>query len=262
MRAMNESFERGPAIPSWVQPPEEVRLNPDEVHIWVADQAGGTVDLSALARALSEKERARAERFHFDEHRSRFIVRRWFLRSVLGAYLGVEPDVLDIYTDSYGKPHVRSKPLITFNLSHSGDLALLAVAAGKAVGVDIERVAGRVNGEAIARRFFSKREVGSFLALPLESRENAFFNCWTRKEAYVKARGQGLSLPLDRFSVSLAPGEPAALLQCDEGPVGLSRWLLADLPGIPGYAAALAVETPVRRILLWHWSSDGLDRRG
>jgi 4'-phosphopantetheinyl transferase len=151
---------------------------------------------------------------------------------------------------------------LQFNLSHSHQMALLAFTRGRNVGVDIEYMRPDVEFEQLARHFFSPTECAVLLDMASVLRKETFYNCWTRKEAYIKARGEGLSIPLDMFDVSLRPGEPAALLQCREDQAEVARWSLHAL--MPGelYAAALAVEKtrehPGHGILCWDWSEEML----
>ena len=213
-----------------------------EVHVWtsVLEGYGGPEQLECL----SPDERARAERFHFDRDRQRFVRARATLREILGDCLGVGARDVVFQYGPYGKPALAKEMAsdVQFNLSHSRGVALVAVAAGRRVGVDLEFICPRAAEGRIADRFFSAAEVTALRALPRERQEEAFFACWTRKEAYIKGRGEGLSMPLGAFSVSLAPGEPAALLDHAAAPEEARTWSLRSLTTVPGYAAALAVE--------------------
>ena len=240
-------------ISSWCPPPASVNPGKEEVHLWLADQDDPKLDPEAQILILSKSERNRAARFHFPLHRGRFIRRRVFLRCVLSSYLRRAPEALAVALDRYGKPFIRSPAPISFNLSHSGQWALLAVAAGINVGVDIEQIRHGIRTEAIARRFFSPREQQDLFRVPSPQREGAFFSAWTRKEAYVKARGVGLSIPLDQFSVTLLPGTPSALLEADTDGGSSLDWRLIDLTVKPGFAAALAVRGRVRQLKCWIW---------
>jgi len=225
----------------WEPAPQRPQLHCDEVHVWRAALARSPAEVETLKRLLSEDELRRAERFHFEHDRSSFVVARGTLREILIPYVGLPPELLRFGQNAYGKPELVGAPgvtLVRFNLSHAGGLALYAVAAGREVGVDIEIVRESVPCEELAERFFSRREVAALLALPAGDRTRAFFECWTRKEAYIKGRGEGLSLPLDSFDVSLAPGEPAALLATQEDERGAASWSLSVLRAHPVYAAA------------------------
>lgn len=144
---------------------------------------------------------------------------------------------------------------IRFNMSHSHDLALYAVTRNRELGIDLEHIRKDFASHEIAQQFFSPREVARLRALPLSMQTKAFFNCWTRKEAYIKATGKGLSLPLHQFDVSLVPGEPTLLLSTRENPQEASRWTLRELKPGPGYVVALAVEGHDWRLDCWQWSN-------
>jgi 4'-phosphopantetheinyl transferase len=240
----------------WRPPPAALTLSRAEVHVWRAalDPAASCVE--QLQRTLSADELHRAARFRFPRDRRRFIVGRGALRDILGRYLGVPPCALGFRYNAYGKPalaDVTAEGGLCFNVSHSHELALFAVTCGREVGVDIEYLRQEIACETIAEHFFSARERASLLALPTEVKPQAFFNCWTRKEAYIKAHGEGLSLPLDQFDVSLAPGEPAALLATHSEPREALRWSLQALTPGPGYVAALAVEGQDWHLTCWQW---------
>jgi 4'-phosphopantetheinyl transferase len=243
----------------WEPAPQRPQLHCDEVHVWRATLSRATVEVEALKGLLSEDELRRAERFHFPHDRTSFVVARGTLREILSLYAGLPPELLRLGYNAFGKPELVGAPgetRVRFNLSHSGGLALYAVAAGREVGVDIEAVRESVPCEELAERFFSRREAAALLALPAGDRRRAFFECWTRKEAYIKARGEGLSLPLDSFDVSLAPGESAALLATRDDRPGAARWSMRELRAGTGYAAAVAVEGGGWRLRSWHWPCD------
>jgi 4'-phosphopantetheinyl transferase len=198
----------------------------------------------------------RATRFYFEKDRRHFIVARGVLRAILGRYLDLAPECLSFCYSSYGKPALSGEPdlnSIRFNLSHSYGVALYAVTRGREVGIDLERIRSDLAVAQIAARFFHRREIEMLRALPGEMQNRAFFRCWTRKEAYIKARGEGLSLPLDRFDVSLDPGEPGMVDGASRDPSEASRWSLQELNPIPGYAAAVAVEGHDWHLTCWQW---------
>ena len=202
--------------------------------------------LDRFRATLEADELERADRFYFEKHRRHFVVGRGFLREVIACYLQAKPEALRFVYGAYGKPALAGEQSLHFNMSHSHEVALLAVARNAELGVDVERVRVDFASEDIARRFFSRVEVDTFNALANEEQVAAFFRCWTRKEAYIKAIGKGLSQPLDAFDVTLAPGEAAALLRAEEDDV--SRWVLSDIDVGAGYAGALAVERPVAQV--------------
>lgn len=195
----------------------------------------------ALALWLSCAERQRARRFHFNRDRRRFIVARARLRQLLGARLGVAPESVDLAYGKNGKPALAGRFGHThwrFNVAHCDDVAVYAFSPQREVGIDIEAVRALGEADELAARFFSRRENEAYLALAAHDKPLGFFNCWTRKEAFVKALGDGLSMPLDRFDVSLAPGEPAQILRIDSR-LG-SGWRLDSFSPLPGFIAATA----------------------
>jgi 4'-phosphopantetheinyl transferase len=178
------------------------------------------------------------------------------LRLLLGRYLEAAPEQLEFSYGPHGKPALAGlygRSGLRFNLSHSNWLALCAVARQREVGVDVEYMERPVHHEQIARRFFSPEEVEALKRLPPEKRKEGFFNAWTRKEAYLKALGQGITAGLDSFSVSLGPGQEAALLKSSEGTAEVGRWQLQALSPAPGYAAALCAEGRDWRLRCFHW---------
>ncbi|MGD0652454.1 MAG: 4'-phosphopantetheinyl transferase superfamily protein, partial [Verrucomicrobiia bacterium] len=202
-------------VPPWRSPPETLVLGCDEVHVWRATLDQTPSQIQSFLHNLAADEQARAERFYFEKDREHFIAARGVLRAILGGYLNRPPECLSFCYNSHGKPALAGESdgdAIRFSVSHSYGVALYAVTRGREVGIDIERIRFDLEVAEIAERFFSRREVAMLRTLPTEVQREAFFRCWTRKEAYIKARGEGLSLPLDQFDVSLAPGEPAAVL--------------------------------------------------
>lgn len=245
------------AFDVWKTPPELLSLSDRDVHVWKAPLDLATVHVQGLAEALSEDERARARRFVFERDRRRFTVGRGVLRALLGRYLGASPSTLKFRYSPHGKPAVAigfGGDALRFTAAHSHETALYGVTLGREIGIDLEYIRPDLASDHVAERFFSRQEVAALRALSPASRLEAFFNCWTRKEAYIKARGEGLSLPLDRFEVSLAPGEPAALVSTPDDPPEASRWSLRELFPGPGYVGAVAVEGHDWRLQCWQWS--------
>ena len=241
---------------AWRPAPAALRLGRDEVHVWRATLDQAPSQTGIFLRTLAADERARAERFYFQSDRARFIVARGILRAILGGYLERAPESLSFCYGSRGKPALSpdsSQDAIRFNLSHSGNSALYAVTLAREVGVDLELMRPRLSAERLAERFFSPREIDTLHTLPANLRRHAFFLAWTRKEAYIKARGEGLALPLKQFDVSLIPGEPAALLGAERDPQEVARWRLQELAPGPGYVAALAVEGHGWSLCCWDW---------
>ncbi|MBP1779677.1 MAG: phosphopantetheine-protein transferase [candidate division NC10 bacterium] len=245
-----------PILDAWNAPPGYPVLTRADVHVWKSALNPPMPLVRDLERLLAPEERDRADRFGRAEDRRRFTVGRGVLRTILGRYLGREPDQLHFRYNPSGKPGLSAETgshSIRFNVSHTRDIALHAVTIGREIGVDIERIRADIGTEEIAARIFSAREVAALCALPHSSRLEAFFTCWTRKEAYLKARGEGLSLPLDRFTVSLAPGHPAALLEVLDDPEETTRWSLRQLFPGADHVAALAVEGCDWRLKCWQW---------
>jgi 4'-phosphopantetheinyl transferase len=221
-------------------------LAADEIHLWRQNLARGTLEIEAFRRLLSPDELERAGRFRFDADCDDFIVSRGTLRTLLGAYLDLPPQELRFTYSQYGRPILMVGSAangLDFNVSHSGGMMLLAFARGRRIGIDVERVRRDFATTEIAERFFSLAERAALRQLSQEQRHEAFFLCWTRKEAFIKALGEGLSHPLDQFDVSLAPGQPAVLLATRPDAREASRWLFWNVQ-VPGdYAATLAAES-------------------
>ncbi len=233
---------------------ESLPLPEDEVQLWRVDLEAIGADESRWRQVLSSDERARASRFHFARDRQRFVAARALLRRILASYLATDPNSLTFSYSKKEKPSLGPADVdkgITFNVSHSGGIALFAFSRRREVGIDVEQVRRDADLEAIARRFFSTREQGQLAALPAEEKFDAFFRCWTRKEAYIKATGDGLSLPLSQFDVSLATGEKNALLATRPDGSEAGRWLLQEVPAGPGFIAALCVRGQDWKLNTW-----------
>ena len=200
---------------------------------------------AALA-LLCATERQRAARFAFERDRRRYIAGRAHLRQLLGARLGEAPEAIEFIYGRRGKPALAPRLAasgLRFNLAHCGGVAIYAFAQGREIGVDIEKVRQLRDADHVAARFFTPRENCDYQALAGAERAQGFFNCWTRKEAFIKALGGGLHVPLGCFDVSLAPGEPARILRLGRRPGERCGWQLVDLQPAPGYAGAAAVRT-------------------
>jgi 4'-phosphopantetheinyl transferase len=237
---------------NWTSPPAEPVLAGD-LHVWLVKLSEHSPQ--AFTHLLSSDELGRASRFHFQKHRNHFIVARGALRSILGQYLKLDPKLLQFTYSSYGKPSLAesSQANLEFNMSHSHELALYAVATNCKVGIDVEHMRSDVAHKDIAERFFSHSEVNTFCNLPEELKTEGFFNCWTRKEAFIKAIGEGLSYPLDKFSVSLTPGEPASILSIADDNAEAKNWNLISFSPRPDYVAAAAIYGNISNVQYWTW---------
>ena len=243
-------------VPPWRYPPEALVLGRDEVHVWRASLDQTPSRIQGFLRNLAADERARAAQFHFERDREHFVVARGVLREILGCYLNRVPECLSFCYGSHGKPALAGESegdAIRFSVSHSDGLALYAVSRGREVGIDLERIRFDLAVAEIVERFFSRQEVAMLRTLPPAAQRQAFYRCWTRKEAYIKARGEGLSLRLDEFDVLLAPGQPAAVLATQRDSSEASRWSFQELTLDPGYAAALAAEGHGWHLACWQW---------
>ncbi len=226
----------------------------DDAHVWSVALDQPEERLRELTALLSDDERERAARFHFEHLRKRFLASHGALRCILANYTGMAPAQLRFSVGAFGKPALAEPASeVRFNLSHSEALALIAVTQNREVGVDVECLRPVRDVEQIAERNFSPREYAAFRLLNEKEKLLAFFNCWTRKEAYIKARGEGLSLPLEQFDVAFVPGEEARLLGTRGDVAEAARWSLTVLHPAKGYAAALAVEGQEVRLSCWQW---------
>ena len=240
----------------WKAAPRAPVLEDGEVHVWRASLARPFASLGRLREAVSEDELARGARYAFDRDRGRFLVTRAVLRSVLARYLETSPSALEFTYGVRGKPALTGRcgrAALTFNVSRSHDLALLAVARSDHVGVDLERIRRVADSDLIAGGSFAPAENAVLRLLPPADRRRAFFACWTRKEAYLKAIGEGLGFPTQAFAVTVDPNEPARLLQVDGDPEAPLRWTLCELRPATGYLGALAVEEPEAAVRTWSW---------
>ena len=242
------------ATPLWNSPPETIVIGRDEVHVWRAGLDQGPLQIERFRLSLAADEQARAGRFYFARDREHFIVARGVLRAILGRYMNCPPEQLRFRYGAQGKPALAGETgadAIHFNLSHSHGLALYAVTKGREVGIDLERIRSDVRVAEIAGRFFPPAEAATLQALPADMQRQAFFRSWTRKEASIKARGEGL-LSLDRFELQPSSEESDAM-DPDRDPVEAARWSLRELIPAPEYVAALAAEGRSWRLRCWQW---------
>jgi 4'-phosphopantetheinyl transferase len=219
------------------------------VDVWTVRLASSDLAAAHFEAALAPEELTRADRFRFPHLRRSFIVSRGSLRVLIAGYLGITPREVQFSYGARGKPAYIDPATIQFNLSHSGGLALFAFTAGCELGVDIEQIRPLEDMSDIASRFFCSEETAELDSLPAGQRQHAFFLCWTRKEAYIKAVGEGLAVPLDSFRVATRPGEPARLIHLAQDANAAKAWNMHNLISDPEYAAALAyldAERPIR----------------
>ena len=219
-------------------PPE---LPPHAVHIWQRRLSTDDPSLDACFELLSPEEQEKAARYRVEHPRSDYILTRGTLRSLLSRYLGKDPREIHFRYASHGKPYVAGNTNLQFNVSHCDGLALLAFVRDREIGVDVERVRPQDDVKKLAERFFSLNEREKLRSLSGDELHGAFFRCWTRKEAYIKATGDGLSLPLHQFDVSIEPDAAQALIATRPDAAEAERWTISNLRIIPGYAAAVAV---------------------
>jgi 4'-phosphopantetheinyl transferase len=222
------------------------RFGPREVKIWGIWLQASDAALDEYRATLSSDERHRAERFRFENLRRSYTLSRGGLRFLLGHYLGCPPKEIALICGPKGKPALWDSPRLRFNTSHSGQMALYAFTQDCELGIDVEQLRPLDDPESIATRFFSSAEVSELLSLEPEERGLAFFRCWTRKEAYVKAIGDGLAIPLNRFQVTLLPGAPARFVQIASDMGIASDWTLHHLELATGYLGALAYRDSLR----------------
>lgn len=238
----------------WSPAPTHLNIGEEEVHVWAASLDKSGLSLGVVYDHLSSDERARAGRFRFLKDQERFVAARGLLRTILGRYLDTKPNQLRFRYNPQGKPSLAeefSATKLSFNVSHCQQVGVFAVTIGRELGVDIEQVKPEVPKGGVAERFFSPGEVEALRAIPPQMQVQAFFACWTRKEAYIKAKAGGLSIPLDQFEVSLAPGQPAVLKRVLWDPEEACRWGMRELSPAPGYTGALCVEGHGWKLECW-----------
>jgi 4'-phosphopantetheinyl transferase len=236
--------------------PKDLDPSNDEVHIICASLDQSPARMEHLAGMLSADERARAARFHFDKDKKRFAAGRGMLREILGWLLRAEPAGLVFSYGPRGKPRLAGPTaghLVHFNLAHADSLVVYAVSRDHEIGVDIERVRPLPDVELLAAQIFSKEENEQWQALPVEMKTEAFFTCWTSKEACLKANGEGISGALHEVEVSLTPGEPAQLVRIAGDPHAAAQWCLHSLSPAWDYTSVVALNRPASRISCWKW---------
>jgi 4'-phosphopantetheinyl transferase len=221
-----------------MRPPE---LNGREVQLWALRLEASDQTLARLYSWLASDEAERAGRFRFEKHRRAFVLGRGVLRALAGSYLRIDPAKVAFAYGPKGKPSIAgTRCPLQFNVSNSGELAAYAFTLDCEIGVDIEHRRRAVDVENIAQRFFAAGEVAELMSLPGSDRHQGFFNCWTRKEAYIKAVGDGLSVPLDSFEVTLQPGAPARMVALEGSAKAAGFWTFHAFTPEPEYTGAVA----------------------
>ncbi len=229
----------------WISPTFPLEIDKSHVHIWRSNLEQSELRFQKLSQTLSKQERVRAERYRFEEDKNHFIAGRGILRTILGYYLDVNPGRIEFRYGVFGKPHLTEKFCkdgIQFNLAHSHKLVLYAFTKNRKIGIDLEYFRNIQNFKCMVASFFSEREKKILKALPESQQQEAFFNGWVRKEAYLKAIGSGLTQPLYQFEVSLAAGEAAHLLKAEKDCRIASFWSMKSITPASGYLSALVVE--------------------
>lgn len=236
----------------WNKPNNSAWQRENQVHIWLINFEKAEKNRADFKKLLSQEERERAARFYFDKDTLRYSVTRALLRSVLAKMLHVTPQEIEFIHNQYGKPALNQKTNLYFNISHSGNYGLMAITDRTEIGVDVEHFRKEMTAENIAQRFFSPKEVADFNALPKEQKLEGFFNCWTRKEAFIKAVGMGLSLPLNSFDVTLTPGVEPHVLDVRYNNIPKTQWHLQNIVMEEKYAAAFILRAQNFNINFWH----------
>jgi len=238
----------------WLNPPDNLIVSEEEVHVWRADLEVDENLQNSFLKLLSPDEKIRAGKFRFAKDRRNFIVARGILRSLIGKYLEINPAEIPFRYSEFGKPGIANHNLLEFNISHSQNIALFAFTKKFNIGVDVEFVNPNIEVKDIATKFFSANEIMNLLALSEQEQILAFFNCWTRKEAFIKAVGEGLSFPLDKFEVSLEPDKPAKLLATDWEPKAVSKWSVYSMSPGANFVGSLVIEGLVENVKFWNWN--------
>ncbi|HSE96696.1 MAG TPA: 4'-phosphopantetheinyl transferase superfamily protein [Blastocatellia bacterium] len=238
----------------WRAEPEPSSLSKGDVDIWFVFL--GMPVTGSPERLLADDERKRAARFHLQRDRRWYIAAHASLRRILGRYLDKDPSRIQFDYGKNGKPHLSCEndtDGLCFNLSCSHGIALIAVTRGLEVGVDVERIEADVDIERMAERFFSAREREAVTSLPEARRREAFFACWTLKEAYVKAIGAGLSVAPESFDVSAGLTGTPARLTCESEALSQTQWVIQRIASPAGYQSALALNDYPYRVRYGQW---------
>jgi 4'-phosphopantetheinyl transferase len=238
-----------------MRPSSKLQLSENDVHVWRLKLDSDQYEISELIKMLSLEEKRAAGRFHFEKHRRRYIGSHAGLRTILGRfYTDIRPEELRFGYGEYGKPHILAgffEGKLCFNMAASHELALIAVTRDNEIGVDVEFCRDLQDTDEIAAHHFTNSEIAAYQSLKGKRKIAGFYHCWTRKEAFIKAIGEGMSYPLDRFEVSLVPEEPARLISIEGDTEKAQRWTLKSFYPSKGYTAALAVKKSGLKVSYW-----------
>jgi 4'-phosphopantetheinyl transferase len=249
----------------WPPAPETIRLDPGQIHLWAAALDEFEVQVSKIWGLLSPAEQAEAEKFRFVEGRNRYVVRHGLLRLILGRYLEQLPSAIEFQYGTYGKPELRTDGAGTqlfFNTSHSAGVAVCAIASACPIGVDIERTREIAETEGIARRFFLRNETQTLMTLPPDSRMQAFYSCWTRKEAFLKATGEGIAESLARVEVTLGPEDEPRIVSIAGDRGAHEQWRLEPFSPARSYLGCVAYRNTVLALNQWRVTKSTMWERG
>ena len=231
----------------WNLPQKEIALANNEIHIWLCNLNIPNKSISNLKKILSRKELDKADKFHFTKDRNSFVVSRASLKIILSKYINIEPIYVNFIYNKYGKPFLDIKNDISFNLSHSGRFCVIGITKNSKIGVDIEKINKDFSSLEIAKNYFSVKEYLLLTKLPSSERGKAFFHCWTRKEAFIKAEGKGLSIPLNSFDVTISEGE--AKITRINNKINIDDWQLYNINVNDEYCAAIATSGKLKKII-------------
>ncbi len=240
----------------WAVPPNGLCLSDHDIHVWSALLDLPRPEIDKLSETLCSAEQERAARFRLERDRDRFVARRGILRRLIGGYLDIDPSDVAFSHHARGKLSLagsEGRTPVHFNLSDSSGLALYSVGNSAPLGVDVERIRSVYDPDGISARFFSPRESRILAGLTAGDKLVAFFNCWTRKEAYLKATGEGITNSLPRIEVSFLPGEPPEIVSIAGDPHAAAEWTLHSLAPASGYAGAVAIKAKGLKLSCWRW---------
>ncbi|MFS4467938.1 4'-phosphopantetheinyl transferase family protein [Maribacter sp. 2210JD10-5] len=229
-------------------------LHTGELIIWTIDLSESKKGINFFNSILNKAEINKANAFRFDKDRDCYVITRGLLKTLLGFYWNKRPDQIELEYNSFGKPRLPSRYGLKFNVSHSQNFSVICFLKDAEVGIDIENCKRDINLMDLAENFFSKKEVENLKKLPFLERDRAFYRCWTRKEAFIKAEGSGLSFPLKQFAVSLDNDLEAELLNTYWDEKSKDNWTLKSFVPAEGYLAAIATKGKIDRYVFHEWN--------